>query len=374
MSGSRKLARRPRATWIRLVLVSILTGLLATLGVGVVAGLIGFWAQPSDDSAVTDAKILSPSPSESASASPTSAASPHEPRAVRRPMPLVAGQTFRREVRRNSQVLQQKSAAQLLAERAAAEAALRKAQDVTVTVGSFNVLATQHTTPQGDHPTYPPASWRSPQAAELVRAHDVDVVGTQELKPDQLNTLTRLTGMAAYPGHAFGPRDTDNSILYDPDKFEFVSGTSFTIRFMNADRPQTVLKLRDRASGREMYFVNMHASAGEGQYAVSRRAGHFAAIDQVNRLKQEGLPVFLTGDMNDREEFYCRVVPPTGLVAAVGGNVSGGCHPAPRLAVDWVLGTPEVTFSRYWEDRSPVFRKVSDHFFISAVATIPGQG
>lgn len=262
----------------------------------------------------------------------------------------------------------------LLAERRAARAAQLASQGFSFTLGSFNVLGSQHSTPSGDHPRFPPASRRSAEAAGLIRAHGVDVLGTQELQPDQLNALQRYTGMAAYPGYAFGADNTDNSILYDPSVFEFVSGTSFPITFMHAVRPQTVLKLRERSTGREMYFVNMHASAGEGRYAVSRRNGHYAAVSEINRLKQEGLPVFLTGDMNDREEFYCRVVPPTGLVAAVGGNVSGGCHPAPHLAVDWVLGTPDTTFTHYWEDRSPVFRKISDHFFVSAVANVSPTG
>lgn len=262
----------------------------------------------------------------------------------------------------------------LLAAREAARAAALASQGFSFTLGTFNVLGSQHSTPSGDHPRFPAASRRSAEAAGLLRAHGIDVLGTQELQPDQLNALQRYTGMAAYPGYAFGADNTDNSILYDTSRFEFVSGTSFPITFMHAVRPQTVLKLRERSTGREMYFVNMHASAGEGRYAVSRRNGHYAAVAEINKLKQEGLPVFLTGDMNDREEFYCRVVPPTGLVAAVGGNVSGGCHPAPHLAVDWVLGTPGTTFTHYWEDRSPVFRKISDHFMVSAVATVSPTG
>ena len=51
-----------------------------------------------------------------------------------------------------------------------------------------------------------------------------------------------MTGYAAYPGYAFGSRETDNSILYDDSKFEFVSGSYFTIHFMHANRPQTILR------------------------------------------------------------------------------------------------------------------------------------
>jgi len=242
-------------------------------------------------------------------------------------------------------------------------------QTMTFQIGTFNVLGSQHTTRTGDHPRYPSASVRNGGTVARIRSFGVDILGTQELQPDQLSALTSMTGYAAYPGYAFGSRETDNSILYDDSQFEFVSGSYFTIHFMHTDRPQTILRLRDRDTGREFYVLNMHASAGGGGYAVSRRAGHYIAANTVNRLKAEGIPIFLTGDMNDRAEFFCRVAPMTGLVAAIGGSISGGCHPAGALAVDWVLGWGNVGFSNYIEDRSTLGR-VSDHHFVSATATV----
>lgn len=297
---------------------------------------------------------------------PTTTAPPPQPKypVSRRPnlkREVVKGMTIRRY-----------TAEEIAAIEEAAQRRIAERLPITLRVGTFNVLGSQHTAPGGERRAYPPASVRTPAAAGYIRNYGVQVLGLQELKPDQLDGLQRLTGMAAYPGYAFGSRDTDNNILYDPDVFEFVSGSSFRITFMNAVRPQTILRLRHRATGREMYFVNMHASAGDGKYAASRKAGHLTAAGVINDLKQEGLPVFLTGDMNGREEFFCRVPPMTGLVASIGGDVSGGCHPAPRLAVDWVLGTG-VTWSDYDEDRSTLGR-VSDHHFVSATATIPGAG
>ncbi|HET9842538.1 MAG TPA: endonuclease/exonuclease/phosphatase family protein [Nocardioides sp.] len=268
-------------------------------------------------------------------------------------------------------VIRHKTAAQLRAERALVIAS----RSFSVTIGTFNVLGSNHTARGGDHPRYPSAGVRSVGAANLIRRHGVDVLGAQEVKPDQLNALKRMTGMAAWPDFGLGSRNTDDNILYDPSKFEFVSGTTFSLRFMNSVRPQTVLLLRDRATGREAYFVNMHASAVTApRYAASRNAGHLLAAAEINKLRaaSPGIPIFLTGDMNDRAGFFCRFVPRTGMVAAVGGNDAGGCHPAPHLAVDWILGTPDVTFSNYWEDRSPIGR-VSDHFFVSAVAHVPGR-
>jgi hypothetical protein len=251
--------------------------------------------------------------------------------------------------------------------RAAERAAAR--QTMTFQIGSFNVLGSQHSAPGGDHARYPAASARNVGAVSRIRSFGVDILGTQELQPDQLNGLTAMTGFAAYPGYAFGSRETDNSILYDDSKFEFVSGSYFTIHFMHGNRPQTILRLRDRDTGREFYVLNMHASAGGGGYAVTRRAGHYIAANTINRLKAEGIPIFLTGDMNDRAEFFCRVAPMTGMVAAIGGSISGGCHPAGALAVDWVLGWGNVSFSGYIEDRSTLGR-VSDHHFVSATATV----
>ena len=244
-------------------------------------------------------------------------------------------------------------------------------QPVTFRIGTFNVLGSQHSVKGGDRSSWPSASWRTPQAAGLIQKHGVDVIGLQEAQADQLSGLQRATGFAAYPGYAFGSKETDNSILYNTAKFEFVEGSSFPITFMHAVRPQTVLKLRDRATGREMYFVNMHTSAGHDQRNTSTRiAGQLKGADVVNQLRASGLPVFVTGDMNDRGEFFCRFLPRTGGVAAVGGDVSGGCHPPGRMAVDWVVGSNDVSFSGYWQDGTPQARRISDHFIVSATATV----
>jgi hypothetical protein len=241
---------------------------------------------------------------------------------------------------------------------------------MSVRVGSFNVLGSQHTAPGGDRRNFPPASTRTPAAARLAARHGVDILGTQELQADQLAGLTRATGMAAWPGTGWGAAETDNSILYDAGVFEYVGGSRFTITFMGRARPQPILRLRHRATGRELYVVNTHPSAGGGAYAAQRRAGRSALVSVVNDLKSEGLPVLVTGDMNDREAFYCAVMPATGMTASNGGSHGGGCSPPPSpLPVDWVVGFG-TTWSEYWRDTTPVTQRTSDHFFISATAHI----
>ena len=253
------------------------------------------------------------------------------------------------------------------------EAARRREQlrsaPFEVRVGSFNVLGSQHTAPGGERRRFPPASVRSPQALGLMQQHGVDIIGMQELQEDQLNFLTSRTGMVAYPGYAWGALETDNSILYDPARFEMVSGSQFTIPFMGRPRPQPILRLRVRDTGREFYVVNTHPSAGHtGSYAAERAYGQDVLVGVIDELEATGLPVLLTGDMNDREAFYCRVVARADLRASNGGGA--GCAPPSGLAVDWVVGSPQVSFADHWTDTSPVRRLVSDHFFISATAYV----
>jgi hypothetical protein len=273
------------------------------------------------------------------------------------------------EKQRKAEALARKAA--LAAKKAAKKAEEAKTAPFDVTIGSFNVLGSQHTAPGGDRQNFPPASTRSAGAGDVIANHGVEILGTQELQNDQLASLQSRTGFAAYPGLAWGSAETDNSILYDDSRFEFVSGDSFTIPFMGRPRPQPILRLKVRATGREFYVVNTHPSAHDGRYLVERRQGQAALVNIVNGHNDSGLPVLVTGDMNDREEFYCNVVPQAGLVASNGGSYSGGCHPPPSpIAVDWVVGGNGVSFSSYWRDTTTETRKISDHYFISATAHV----
>lgn len=335
--------------------------------------------QTAIDTADSPARVPATSPSDASSAADAAAAartSParkpahrHHPKRAR-PAHVVHG--LRLVHLTPAEIAARKAEAKARA--AAAKARAAAARQISFTMGTLNVLGSQHTGKHGDdHPGWPSAAWRTPQQASYIKSHGVDVVGLQEAQPDQLNGLMADTGFKAFPGYQFGAQDTDNSILYDPDKFEFVSGTSFKIVFMHGPRPQTVLKLRDKDTGREMYFINMHTSAGhDGGHTRTRHAGMATAVNYINGLKSEGLPIFLTGDMNDREPFKSRVLGPANLSAAI----FGGWHP-PRnfghswLAVDWIAGTQGVQWSDYWVENLGV-RKISDHYFITAHATVPG--
>ncbi|QBR91944.1 endonuclease/exonuclease/phosphatase family protein [Nocardioides euryhalodurans] len=254
-------------------------------------------------------------------------------------------------------------------EREARQAAMNAPVDVRI--GTFNVLGSQHTDADGPRDKFPPASVRTARAAGLVAKHGVDVLGTQELQDDQLRDLQSRTGMAAYPGFAWGEKETDNSILWDPGVYEMVSGSQFTITFVDRPRPQPIVKLRHLATGREIYVVNTHPSPGGGRYLTQRRNAQATLVSVVKDLRATGLPVMVTGDMNDRAEFYCRVVPAASMSAPNGGSYGAGCQPPPEpMPVDWVVGGGVASWSGYWRDTSPVENRTSDHFFVSATARL----
>ena len=100
-----------------------------------------------------------------------------------------------------------------------------------------------------------------------IKAHKVSAVGLQEVQPDQMAGLLRGTGFEVYPGPDVDALNRVNPIMWDPAVFEFVSGDRFTITFMGRARPQPILRLRHRVTGRELYVVNTHPSAGGGVYA-----------------------------------------------------------------------------------------------------------
>ena len=255
--------------------------------------------------------------------------------------------------------------------RRAAEAGVTKVarKSATFKIATFNVLAVQHTEPGGQRAGWPSAGWRSPQTVGLVRKHGADIVGLQEVKSSQLSAISGGLGYRAWPGGG----DPDNSIIYNPAKFELVSGDTFYVFFMSRNRPQTVVRLRHKQTRREFYVINMHTSAGHGgRYTSSRNAAFNTLVSYVNDLKSQKVPILVTGDMNDRGNFYCMVIPRTGMVAAQGGG--GTCGSPPRMRpVDWVVGTPDVEFSGYWDDFSSEDRRISDHPFVSATATMVGS-
>jgi exonuclease III len=244
-------------------------------------------------------------------------------------------------------------------------------------ISSFNVLGSSHTVPGGERPGMEPGPARIRSAVKLLEQHQVDVVGFQELQEDQLREFQKVAGdrYAIYPGFALGKRESVNSIAWRKDKWELVRPGSIEIPYFNGNRRQMpVVRLRNRETGQEAYFANFHNPADTKRFPDQERWRDLATekqIDLVNRLRKEtGLPVFVTGDMNEREEYYDTLTRQTEMVAANSGP--RGQRPK-QMGIDWIFGSPDVHFSNYTRDRSALVKRTTDHPMIVSKARIDGH-
>jgi len=236
-------------------------------------------------------------------------------------------------------------------------------------LSSFNVLGASHTRHGGRGRA--PGVVRIRGAAELLARHDVDVAGFQELQHEQARALQAATGggYALYPGA--GARDSDNSIGWRTSRFGLVRATTLSVPYFDGHhRQMPVVLLRDRASGLQAWFGNFHNPAETSRYHHQQRwrtEATYLEAALARRTAATGVPLFVTGDMNERADFFCRFTAAApGMVAARGGsNGPGGCLAGRPRAVDWVLGSRGVVFSGYDEDRSHLVDITTDHPVVS---------
>lgn len=249
------------------------------------------------------------------------------------------------------------------------------AGQVELTVTTFNVLGSQHTAPGGSARHYAPGRVRTEWAADLVLSTGSAVVGLQEVQADQLATLRRVLGptWAVWPGHALGGRGVPQTLIWRDDLLEATWTGSITVPFVDQQRPQPVVVLRHRASGRELAVLNVHNSPKDAQGREDERdRAEEIEVAEVRRLRAEGLPVVLVGDLNEKAEVFCRFTAETDLRAAQGGaNDAAGCRPPAVLRVDWVFGSVDLTPGGFSLDASPRVRRVTDHAVLSSRVRLP---
>jgi hypothetical protein len=187
------------------------------------------------------------------------------------------------------------------------------------------------------------------------------------------------TDWDTYPAMAWGKKGMRNSVAWRSDQFTLVTGSWMKVPYFHGTilRMPLVL-LQNVATGQQLYVASVHNPANaRGPAAKWRKKATEIEMATVNRLRADtGLPVYLTGDMNERDIFYCRVTAGTDMVAANGGVNTGsgglsGCSPTRPTYIDWIMGSPETTFTNYHANRGPKVRKSTDHPMIVADAELP---
>jgi endonuclease/exonuclease/phosphatase family metal-dependent hydrolase len=259
---------------------------------------------------------------------------------------------------------------------AAQAQSLAAQQPATFRVGTLNTLGSSHTSRRGDEAARPSGVERMAHTVALLARHDVAVVGLQEFETVQAQAFHRATGSSwqIYPDL---PGDTRDAVAWRTDTFELVQGQTMQIPYFNGaltDMP--VVLLREKRTGKQIYFFNVHNSADTYKYhhqqgnRTSAMAKEVAIIKQMRAYK---LPVIFTGDLNEREPAFCYFTSQLPLHSAYGGtNDAAGCRPPDigGVPIDWIFGSLEVTFSDPVKDTSPLDRVATDHPFYSATVTL----
>lgn len=235
----------------------------------------------------------------------------------------------------------------------------------TFTIAQSNILGSQHSAGRGG---YGPGTSRAAITASLLTSRGVDVGGMQEVQSDQLGVLqSHMPSYSFWPASSLGHNGERLQIYWRSDRFTMEKSDSVTYTFASQRIPLPYVLLRDRATGAEFWTITTHNSAGGLE--AQRDSATGVEISLINQLRATGVPVIITGDMNEHTEFFCRVAASTGMVAANGGSGAGGCQlPPPPLRVDWIMGGGGVSFSGYRQDAAGLHR-ASDHYYLYSEAT-----
>jgi hypothetical protein len=201
-------------------------------------------------------------------------------------------------------------------------------------------------------------------ALQILAQHQITVVGFQEFQPNQRAAFrSRAQGWEMYPGLSMGRRAGENSVAWRTDTWEMVKPGLIPIPYFHGRiRPMPYVLLKHKPTGVLAYFSTFHNPANiGGNMARFRAEATRRQITLFNQLEGQGTPQFVTGDMNERGEYFCRVTGSTPLVAAAGGSNDGACRPPARAQIDWIFGSPGAQWTKYVVDRSPLVHRTTDH-------------
>ncbi len=232
-------------------------------------------------------------------------------------------------------------------------------------LASFNVLGNGHSKPYAHDDRFGPSRMRADWAAQALINNKLDVVGLQEPTAGQLQgILTAAQGRyAAYPAPEEGDLAVEASLVWDTRKYEATRKLTIRTQFNARVLKRPVVRLKDRATGRQFWVMNVHNAPWE--YQEKRNRATKVQIAKIKELEQSGLPVFYIGDFNEKRTILCKVLRRTGLISPYGGriNAQGRCvDPRQRMRVDWIFGSRAAKYSGFAYTKPPLVRLSTDHW------------
>lgn len=254
-----------------------------------------------------------------------------------------------------------------LAERVARNSAVP--DPLTFRIATLNLLGSSHTQTGGNKSGYASGSARAVGAVSLLNRQGVDVVGLQEFEADQKSTFNNVTGGAwdFFTGSSRGRE----SIAWRTSAWSYVTGGTRLVPYFRGNRlPMPWVQLKSVTTGRQIFVISIHnptSNSRRGNNAHWRDVATSIEIDWVRDLSESGHPVLLTGDFNEKVDPFCRSTS-AGMVASNGGTASP-CIPPAQNGIDWIFGTPQLTFSDHARLDGG---SITDHPLIVATATYDG--
>ncbi len=237
-------------------------------------------------------------------------------------------------------------------------------------VMTFNILGSQHTAPTGARPNFAPGRVRSEWGNSLIQRRGATLIGLSEPQPDQIASLDVATNGAYsfYPGNTMGYEAAPQSVMWKDSEWTFVWANTVQMPFMRGSRPQALVRLRNTSTGREIYWINAHLSPGKMQ--DERDKGMDIITQVVKQLKGDGLPILVTGDLNEHAKAFQRIACENSMEAAVGGVSTGGkCKLPKAMRVDWIFGLGG-SFDNTLVDTGAQVRRTTDHAVVSSRFTV----
>jgi endonuclease/exonuclease/phosphatase family metal-dependent hydrolase len=246
-------------------------------------------------------------------------------------------------------------------------------------VASFNVLGANHTDgPKATKTNFASSTVRTPNTLKILNNNGVDIVGFQELNRVQHDQFMKLTGDSwdMYPGDELTNYATHNSIAWRTAEWKLLEANTIPITYFNGTLvPMPYLLMRHVATGRLVWVANFHNPASTRNRAPQlewRLKAKAAQVALANRLHQTGVPVIITGDMNERASYHCSMTSLAPMRAANGGSVGTTRCVAPKdTRIDWIFGSSFLKFSSYLAQRTPLVQRTTDHPLVVADVTVP---
>jgi hypothetical protein len=228
--------------------------------------------------------------------------------------------------------------------------------DTKFVLSSFNVLSSS----AGKGKGYASGISRIHDVERILKANNVSVVGFQEMDSQQLNEFKKIAGdeYGTFAGASGKKGYHDTTIAWRKAEWKRTDAGHITVpSYAGIDSKVPYVRLRNKQTGQEAYFVDAHNPANTKRYHHQERFRDAAARQEaalVKRLmEQTGLPVFMVGDMNsvgEAREIFTQGAP---LKAA---------NPKGKAGIDWIFGSKKgVEFSQFRRTREGLISKTTDH-------------